>query len=118
MGVQKEITDHRGLKAIYWNIGFFRVDCKLKFVDCRMYGYPSREEYEKGADPIMVRPVRCIWDDYEQFFSTEEQSKTGNNMLKSIYGYMKIQETLFTDAVDVLEPVKNTDTINGSEETK
>jgi hypothetical protein len=124
MGLQKEITDNKGIKACYWNVGYYRVDRKLKFVDCRMYGYPSREEYEKGSDPIMVRPERCIWTNYEQFFSTEKISADGNNEIKAIYDYIHAKSVNFKDAVDVLEPVRETDeavqttdTINESEVT-
>jgi hypothetical protein len=108
MGLQKEITDNKGIKAGYWNVGYYRVDRKLKFVDCRMYGYPSREEYEKGSDPIMVRPERCIWTDYDTFFSTEKISSDGNNEVKAIYDYIHAKSANFKDATNVFEPVKET----------
>lgn len=103
MGLIKRITDNKGLAAAYWNVGYFRVDRKLKFVDCRMYGYPTRAEYEAGHDPIMVRPARCIWSDYDAFFSTEEMDAQGNNIVKCIYQYVAAKSDLFAGAEPVLE---------------
>lgn len=98
MGLKKRYKSIDGKNVNYWSIGFLRIDRKRKLVDCKMWGYASKKDAEANVNPLSIKSVRLIEDEYDDFNSATVIDK--KNPFEIMYSHAKEKDKFFKDSVD------------------
>lgn len=103
MGLAKSFIGINGAQIEYWTIGYYRIDRRKKFVECKMYGFASEEDSKTKDSPLFMKAVRITADKYDSEFDSVIKGSS-LNVMQAIYGLAKKYDEFFIDAENVIDP--------------
>lgn len=92
MGIKIDVDTEFGVPAKYWNIGGRGEDFRGKGVEVTMFGWASKQARDDGKQPLAVRKVQFVDQDYVAEMSRQD-----------LYTRIKLKQE-FIGATDDLTP--------------
>ena len=65
MAINKQLSSHFGVDAIYHNIGAYQIDYRRRTLDVQIFGYASRDAKESGAEPLLVSQAHFSGESFD-----------------------------------------------------
>ncbi|WP_238884540.1 hypothetical protein [Clostridium sp. YIM B02551] len=101
MALSKEITAPTGAIATYWTVQSIAMNYLDRRSQVIIYGYANEEARNNLPSTYVHRKIYNIYGDDFDIFGTDELSMAEMCPVKACYGYIKMHDADFEDAINV-----------------
>ncbi|WP_160198832.1 hypothetical protein [Senegalia massiliensis] len=105
MALNKDYEDSAGIIISYWNIPRIEIKKLDDYVRIFVYGYINADTRNSGKTNATERIFIINNDEglMDKYFSAEQMDFYNENIYELGYRYLKENETMFEDAIDIIE---------------
>lgn len=104
MALLKELPTPFGenIKAEYWKVKIPQLDWDEKNATIVLFGFVNVEDRMNSYQPISTICIPINGERFDMIFSEEILSQEGMTTRKSVYEYIKTNDSRFADAIDLI----------------
>lgn len=101
MALKLEVQTSVGIPCSYWLISRIEKDKISKTAFIILYGYPSKEIRDSGANFLERKFLNIYPNDYDKVFGLDLLNRNGINDYKNVYEFIKSNFEEFKNAEDI-----------------